>query len=214
MKRRTSLIIASCATVGGTLIPAAQAAFATPNIRQNAGTESNVANGRSGEPTTVPASVQKVTVRAGDSLSTIGARTRRTWPQLAAYNHLADPDQIEPGQVLTVPPAGYVPAIESFGAGRPSASMDRTFQTYSYGGSGIWACIASHESGGSSSTNTGNGYYGMYQDTQQSWAQGGGLAYAPRADLASPAAQTAVNQRIQAQQGWGAWPVTSSLCGA
>jgi hypothetical protein len=54
----------------------------------------------------------------------------------------------------------------------------------------------------------------MYQDTQSSWISGGGLAYAPRADLASPAAQTIVNQRIQAQQGWGAWPNTSRMCGA
>jgi hypothetical protein len=54
----------------------------------------------------------------------------------------------------------------------------------------------------------------MYQDTQGSWAAAGGLAYAPRPDLASAAAQTAVNQRIQAQQGWGAWPSTSRMCGA
>ena len=81
-------------------------------------------------------------------------------------------------------------------------------------GSGVWACIARHESGGNPATNTGNGYYGMYQDTQSSWVSGGGLAYTPSANLASAAAQTAVNQRIQAQQGWGAWPVTSRMCGA
>jgi hypothetical protein len=80
-------------------------------------------------------------------------------------------------------------------------------------GSGVWACIAQHESGGNPGTNTGNGFYGMYQDTQSSWVSGGGLAYAPSANLASAAAQTIVNERIQAQQGWGAWPVTSRMCG-
>ncbi|MCL2394024.1 MAG: transglycosylase family protein [Acidimicrobiaceae bacterium] len=79
--------------------------------------------------------------------------------------------------------------------------------------SGVWACIAAHESGGNPGTNTGNGFYGMYQDTQQSWVSGGGLAYAPEADMASASAQTIVNQNIQAQQGWGAWPVSSAACG-
>jgi hypothetical protein len=94
--------------------------------------------------------------------------------------------------------------------------VSETSPTYAVASSpsGIWGCIAAHESGGNPATNTGNGYYGMYQDTQASWVAGGGLAYAPRPDLASAATQTAVNQRIQAQQGWGAWPATSGMCGA
>jgi hypothetical protein len=79
--------------------------------------------------------------------------------------------------------------------------------------SGAWACIAQHESGGNPAINTGNGYYGMYQFTQQSWLAAGGGAYAPRADLASAGAQTAVAQRLQAMSGWGAWPSTSRMCG-
>jgi hypothetical protein len=78
---------------------------------------------------------------------------------------------------------------------------------------GVWACIAQHESGGNPATNTGNGYYGMFQDTQGSWVSGGGLAFAPRADLATAAQQLIVNERVQQQQGWGAWPVTSRMCG-
>jgi hypothetical protein len=53
----------------------------------------------------------------------------------------------------------------------------------------------------------------MYQDTQSSWVAGGGLAYAPSANLASASAQLIVNENIQAQQGWGAWPVSSVACG-
>jgi LysM repeat protein len=170
-------------------------------------------------------------VQPGDSLSAIGARTSRTWVQLAGYNHIANPDLIYPGQVLIVPPATYAPVAvptsspdvmyeSSTSPGPSSVSYGRSWapQQASYipaaSGSGVWGCIASHESGGNPGTNTGNGYYGMYQDTQSAWVAGGGLAYAPRADLASAASQTVVNQHIQAQQGWGAWPVTSSMCGA
>jgi LysM repeat protein len=41
-------------------------------------------------------------VRAGDNLSTIAARYGTTWQVIARTNHIADPDQIFPGQALTV----------------------------------------------------------------------------------------------------------------
>ncbi len=182
-------------------------------------------------PPRVPAPVESVTVSPGDTLSAIGARTSRTWEELAAYNHIPNPNLIYVGQVITIPPADYVPYAAPSPAPVASpthytppvsetshvASAPRVSYTApapSYSGSGIWGCIAAHESGGNPSTNTGNGYYGMYQDTQASWAEGGGLAYAPRADEATAAEQTAVNERIQAQQGWRAWPNTSRMCGA
>ncbi len=239
MKRRTRLIIIGCATLGGTLTTAAQAASATPTDHDQIRLLKPAHTAAARPPVhltnvsrTVPAALPTVTVQPGDSLSAIGLRTGRTWVQLAGYNHVPNPNLIYAGQVLTIPPASYVPV----GVSTPSPSVgdensstneastispntsqaSQTSQSYpaASSGSGIWACIAAHESGGVAGTNTGNGYYGMYQDTQSSWAAGGGLAYAPRADLASAAAQTAVNQRIQAQQGWGAWPTTSAMCGA
>ena len=42
------------------------------------------------------------------------------------------------------------------------------------GGGDVWARIAQCESGGSPSINTGNGFYGMYQFTLQSWRAVGG----------------------------------------
>jgi hypothetical protein len=78
-------------------------------------------------------------------------------------------------------------------------------------GSGTWACIAYHESGGNPATNTGNGYYGAFQDTLGSWQSAGGGPGLP--SNYSYSQQLAVNQRIQAQQGWGAWPNTSRMCG-
>jgi LysM repeat protein len=243
MKRRTRLIIIGCATLGGTFTTAAQAASATPTTQDQVRVSkpAHVTAAPPAAPPAVrlaavrrsaPAPLPTVTVQPGDSLSAIGARTSRTWVQLASYNRISNPDLIYPGQVVTIPPVSYVPVAVSVPspAVRHENSPVNEVSTVSQpaqqvseaspssgavsSGSGIWGCIAAHESGGNPGTNTGNGYYGMYQDTQSSWVAGGGLAYAPRADLASAAAQTAVNQRIQAQEGWGAWPVTSVMCGA
>jgi nucleoid-associated protein YgaU len=73
-----------------------------------------------------------------------------------------------------------------------------------------WSGVAACESGGNWSINTGNGFYGGLQFTPSTWAANGGTAYAPRADLATPAQQVAVAERVLATQGVGAWPV----CGA
>jgi hypothetical protein len=59
-----------------------------------------------------------------------------------------------------------------------------------------WDSIARCESGGNWSTNTGNGYYGGLQFNQSTWVSAGGLAYAPRADLATREQQIAVASRL------------------
>lgn len=82
----------------------------------------------------------------------------------------------------------------------------------SYGGS-IWDRIAACESGGNWSINTGNGYYGGLQFSSSTWLGYGGGAYAPTANLASREAQIAIAERVQAAQGWGAWPVCSVQAG-
>jgi hypothetical protein len=50
-------------------------------------------------------------------------------------------------------------------------------------------------------TNTGNGYYGGLQFDYGTWLAHGGGAFAPRADLASPAAQALVASRLT-YDGW------------
>jgi biotin carboxyl carrier protein len=72
-----------------------------------------------------------------------------------------------------------------------------------------WPKVAQCESSGDWSIDTGNGYFGGLQFTQATWAGFGGLAYAPRADLATEAQQIAVATRVLAVQGPGAWPVCS-----
>jgi len=69
-----------------------------------------------------------------------------------------------------------------------------------------WDAVASCESGGNWSINTGNGYYGGLQFSSSTWAAYGGTAYASSADQASKSQQIAVAEKVLASQGKGAWP--------
>ena len=70
-------------------------------------------------------------------------------------------------------------------------------------GDDVWAKLAQCESGGNPATNTGNGFYGMYQFTLETWQALGGTGYPHEADAAT---QTAMAKKLQAQAGWGQWP--------
>ncbi|WP_030212734.1 LysM peptidoglycan-binding domain-containing protein [Streptomyces bikiniensis] len=76
-----------------------------------------------------------------------------------------------------------------------------------------WGCVAECESSGRWHVNTGNGFYGGLQFWQPTWVEHGGLAYAPRADLATRAQQIKVAEEVLRTQGWGAWPVCSKRYG-
>ncbi|MHB1473445.1 MAG: transglycosylase family protein, partial [Dermatophilaceae bacterium] len=76
-----------------------------------------------------------------------------------------------------------------------------------------WEVVASCESGGSWTINTGNGYYGGLQFSSSTWNAFGGTRYAPRADLASKAEQIVTAQRVLAAQGPGAWPTCGQRAG-
>jgi LysM repeat protein len=69
-----------------------------------------------------------------------------------------------------------------------------------------WSGVAQCESGGNWSINTGNGYYGGLQFSSPTWLGHGGAEFAQRADLATPAQQIAVAERVLLTQGVGAWP--------
>jgi uncharacterized protein YabE (DUF348 family) len=68
---------------------------------------------------------------------------------------------------------------------------------------GVWAALAKCESGGNPRTNTGNGYYGLYQFSLRTW-QGVGGSGLP--SDASAEEQTYRAQILQARSGWGQWP--------
>ncbi|RKR12678.1 transglycosylase family protein [Arthrobacter oryzae] len=73
-----------------------------------------------------------------------------------------------------------------------------------------WDSLAQCESGGNWATNTGNGYSGGLQFSQSTWAANGGTGSAASA---SREQQIAVAQKIQASQGWGAWPACAAKLG-
>ena len=77
----------------------------------------------------------------------------------------------------------------------------------------MWDRIARCESGGNWSINTGNGYYGGLQFSSTTWLNLGGGAYAPTADLATREQQIAIAEKVQAAQGWGAWPACTAKLG-
>lgn len=73
-----------------------------------------------------------------------------------------------------------------------------------------WDAIANCESTGNWSINTGNGYYGGLQFSQQTWNAFGGAGSAANA---SKSQQIAVAEKVLAAQGWGAWPACSAKLG-
>ena len=183
----------------------------------------------------VPASY---TVKQGDTLSAIAAHAygrSADWPAVwwANRRQVANPNLIVAGQKLRLPASGKVPAWMARAAqaaipapppvatgsvpqaNRPAAAPVSTAASSggaaaaSSGGTN-WSAIAACESGGNWSANTGNGFYGGLQFTQQTWLGYGGGQYAPSANQATEAQQIAVAQRVLAGQGIGAWPV----CGA
>ncbi|QGU02515.1 Resuscitation-promoting factor Rpf2 precursor [Corynebacterium kalinowskii] len=77
----------------------------------------------------------------------------------------------------------------------------------------VWDALAQCEATGNWAINTGNGFSGGLQFTPSTWLAFGGGQYAPMAYLASREEQIAVAEKVQAAQGWGAWPACTSKMG-
>lgn len=131
----------------------------------------------------------RVTVKAGDTLWGIGVRTHRTWPQLASYNHIPNPDLIYVGQVVVIPPASYQPAsyvpkqtttytppVQHTTYTTPTYSAPRPQPVVTYRASGFEACVIARESGGNAQIWGGSGgnYWGLYQFSRSTWIANGG----------------------------------------
>ncbi|WJY89341.1 resuscitation-promoting factor [Corynebacterium confusum] len=80
-------------------------------------------------------------------------------------------------------------------------------------GGSVWDSLAQCEAGGDWNINTGNGFSGGLQFTPSTWAGHGGTEYAPEAWQATREQQIAVAERVQASQGWGAWPACTAKMG-
>jgi len=164
------------------------------------------------------------TVKAGDTLSSIARHeygSAAAWPALWWVNRhkVHNPEMIRVGQRLTLsswhPRKAWlnraalaaVPASASAPPVSASAPAAGAAPVPASSGGVNWSAVAACESGGNWSTNTGNGFYGGLQFTEGTWLANGGGQYASSADLATPAQQIAVAERVLASQGIGAWPV-------
>ncbi|WP_283251148.1 transglycosylase family protein [Rhabdothermincola salaria] len=96
---------------------------------------------------------------------------------------------------------------------RQQAARQSSAGAPSVSGGSVWDTIAQCESSGNWSMNSGNGFYGGLQFTQQSWQYVGGTQYAAMPHQASRAQQIAAAERLLARQGWGAWPACSARAG-
>lgn len=95
-----------------------------------------------------------------------------------------------------------VPAVTNTGAAAPAVQNGA-----------VWDQLAQCEAGGNWSINTGNGYHGGLQFSPSTWNAYGGQEYAPYAYMATREQQIAVATKVQAAQGWGAWPGCTAKLG-
>jgi LysM repeat protein len=143
-------------------------------------------------------------IAAGQRLQLPASGQVPGWMAKAASAAIGATESAPVASASTPPPAQSPAAVQA-----PEPAPASSAGTSSPAGAN-WNAIAACESGGNWSTNTGNGFYGGLQFTEQTWLANGGGQYAASANLASPAQQIAVAQQVLATQGIGAWPV----CGA
>ena len=123
-------------------------------------------------------------------------------------NGVVESEKIAEEKVVKKPaPAASAPATTT---ARPATS---TAAAPAVAGGSVWDSIAQCESGGNWAINTGNGYQGGLQFSPSTWAGYGGTEYAATADQATREQQIAVAERVQAAQGWGAWPACTARLG-
>ncbi|MDO0927355.1 transglycosylase family protein [Streptomyces sp. TG1A-8] len=107
-----------------------------------------------------------------------------------------------PALLVAAGVTGSAIAIPLLGAASASAADGTT-----------WDKVAECESGGSWSADTGNGYYGGLQISQEDWEAHGGTRYASSADQASRSQQIAVAEKILADRGTTPWATCALLSG-
>ena len=99
---------------------------------------------------------------------------------------------------------------EAAAASSSSAASASSGSSATVTGNDVWAALARCESGGNPATNTGNGYYGLYQFSASTWRAMGGTGLPSEA---SAAEQPQRAQALQARSGWGQWPACARSLG-
>jgi len=95
-----------------------------------------------------------------------------------------------PTTTTTAPPARREPASTGYAYDDPRSTQ-------------VWYDLAACEAGGDWSIDSGNGYYGGLQFGLATWQSVGGAGYPHEHPAAT---QIEMGRRLQARQGWGAWP--------
>ncbi len=156
-----------------------------------------------------PPTYPQVVVKAGDTIWALSLANNVTWPNLAGYNNLNNPDLIYPGEALKIPPPTYeAPVPPPAPVSPPVPPQGASAETIT--SAGIWGCIAQEESG-NTNANKGNGYYGYFQFLPSTFTAVTGLPGLPSSY--SYGTQLAAAQKLQAEAGWGQWPLSSKACG-
>ena len=109
----------------------------------------------------------------------------------------------------TAPPTTAAPTTTA----PPQPASGSSSEGYAYDdprSTQVWYDLAQCESGGNWSINTGNGYYGGLQFSLATWESVGGTGYPHEHPAAT---QIDMGRRLQARQGWGAWPHCSEELG-
>jgi hypothetical protein len=138
---------------------------------------------------------QKAVDTADPSFSTLKSTSTPglTVPPPTAPPTTAPPTTLPPTTTTTEPPTTTTAP--------PTTQPPTTSPPVSDGS--VWDRLAQCEAGGDWAINTGNGYYGGLQFSASSWRAVGGEGL-PHQN--SRETQIEMGKRLQARQGWGAWP--------
>jgi len=179
-------------------------------------------------------SPKMVMVAEGDYLSKLASANETTYLRMFYANTaISNPDLIFPGQTLRVPEAAEElaardlpvtapvevkqqvaenPAVDTQPVAAPvrRAPAQSPVAAPAVGDGSVWDRLAMCEATGNWAINTGNSFYGGLQFTLSSWQAVGGTGLPSDA---SREEQIARGIKLQAIQGWGAWPACSAKLG-
>ena len=113
-------------------------------------------------------------------------------------------------KVTVKEPTSSSSSSEQSSTSRSSGGSEDSSSSSTTPSGSVWDKLAECESGGNWSINTGNGYYGGLQFSLSTWRAYGGTGMPHEA---SREEQIAVAKRVQADQGWGAWPACTAKLG-
>lgn len=148
-------------------------------------------------PTTTVASTTSAALATSVAPATTEAPTTTAAPTTTTTTAPVRALAVAESTTTTAPPTTQAPPPPSGENGDPNDPA-------------TWDRMAQCEAGGNWAANTGNGYYGGLQFSVGSWQRYGGTGYPHQA---SKATQIEIGKRLQAAEGWGAWPGCSRELG-